>query len=379
MKGLTHFLSGIAAATFIPEVIRMSTQSRIDSVEGAANSFILLLAGGYGLLPDTLDFKVGQYFSVPEFEIDPDPKNPDPQAMADKFAEAISYAGRTGKFIRVQFYPTQVGASLWRQYSVLFPEKEVIIQFNELVKTSQVPIPGTAPKKNRVGRAKLEYALKSRNIEVDWLNKVVRFLRRLIKGPDKESTTVKPSTIEIFSGSQFGFQLEEDGKLYFNWLPWHRTWSHSWVLGFLLTIPIYIIAYLSNFYHWWNYGLVAFIGFFTHITEDMTGHIGGALFWPLHKPRSEGLELFKASDPRTNFSVMYSAILLTIWNTDRFSTHLIPLSGWQVLTFFGVIPLTVYFYIVKVIKQKIQEKEAKVIAAMTEEEEPDGIGDSVID
>ncbi|MEW6557175.1 MAG: metal-dependent hydrolase [Elusimicrobiota bacterium] len=379
MKGLTHFISGIAAATFIPEVIKMSTQSRVDTVEGAANSFILLLAGAFGLLPDTLDFKLGQYFSAAEYEIDPDPRNPDPQKMADKFAEAISYAGRTGKFTRVQFYPIQLGASLWRQYNVLFPEKEVIVQINEMVKTSQCPLPNTAPSKNRVGKAKLDYELKSRNLEVDWLNKIVRFLRQRIKGPDKEATTVKPSTIEIFSGSQFGFQKESDGKLYFNWLPWHRTWSHSWVLGFLLSIPIHIIAYLLNFYHWWLYGLVAFLGFFTHIAEDMTGHIGGALFWPLHKPRSEGLELFKASDPRTNFSIMYSAIVLTIWNTDRFSTQLIKLPGWQVLTIFLVIPLTVYFWTVKIIKQKILEKEAKVIATLSTEEEPDGIGDSVID
>ncbi|HRY28587.1 MAG TPA: metal-dependent hydrolase [Elusimicrobiota bacterium] len=379
MKGLTHFLSGIAAATFIPEVIRMSTQSRVDTVEGAANSFIMLLAGAYGLLPDTLDFKVGQYFSAAEYEIDPDPRNPDPQAMADKFAAAIAHAGRTGEFTRVQFYPTQLGASLWRQYAVLFPKKEVIIQFNEMVKTSQCPIPGTAPKQNRVGRAPLEYELKARNLEIDWLNKAVRFLRRLIKGPDKEAA-VKPSTVEIFSGAQFGFQLEKDGKLYFNWLPWHRTWSHSYVLGFLLTLPIHLIAYRMGLFHWWLYGLVAFLGFFTHITEDMTGHIGGSLFWPLHRPRSEGLELFKASDPRTNFSIMYAAIVLIVWNTDRFSSKLIPLSGAEVLTYFLVIPLAVYFYAAAKIKGWIRTKEEKALAAIYDtEEDADGNAESVMD
>ncbi|HOW28231.1 MAG TPA: metal-dependent hydrolase [Elusimicrobiota bacterium] len=379
MKGLTHFLSGIAAATFIPEVVKMSTQSRVDTVDGAANSFILLLAGAFGLLPDTLDFKVGQYFSPAEFEIDPDPRHPDPQAMADQFAAAIAHAGRTGKFTRVQFYPTHLGASLWRQYVVLFPPKEVIIQFNELVKTSQCPIQGTAPKTNRVGRAKLEYELKARNLEIDWLNKAVRFLRHRLKGPDKEPT-LKPSTVEIFSGAQFGFQLESDGKLYFNWLPWHRTWSHSWVLGFLLTIPIHLVCYLSGFYHWWLYGIAAFIGFFTHVAEDMTGHIGGSLFWPLHKPRSEGLELFKASDPRTNFSVMYTAIFFVIWNTDRFSTQLIPLAGWQVMLYFWVIPMAIYFYAATKIKDRINKKEDAVVKSIySEEEEPDGIGDSVID
>ncbi|MDD5067521.1 MAG: hypothetical protein PHF84_10805, partial [bacterium] len=186
MKGLTHFLSGIAAATFIPEVVRMSTSSRLGSVEGAASSFILLLAGIYGLLPDTLDFKVGQFFSPAEFEIDPDPRRPDPRLMAKKFAEAIAYAGKTGKFTRVQFYPTQLGANLWRQYVLIFKKKEIIVQFNEIVRTSQCPLPGTAPEKNRIARAGLKYEIKPRNLEIDWLNRLVRLLRKLIKGPDRE-------------------------------------------------------------------------------------------------------------------------------------------------------------------------------------------------
>ncbi|MDD5066341.1 MAG: hypothetical protein PHF84_04780, partial [bacterium] len=158
-----------------------------------------------------------------------------------------------------------------------------------------------------------------------------------------------------------------------------RTWSQSYVFGFLLTIPIHILAYLFHFHHWWIYGLTAFLGFFTHITEDMTGHIGGSLFWPLHKARSEGLELFKASDPRTNFSVMYAAVVLTVWNVDRFSTHMITLPAWSYLAFFLVLPLGLYFFAVRRIKQVIQMKEEKVISSMAGREEPDGMAESVVD
>ena len=48
MKGLTHFISGIAVATFFPQAVHMATQDQ---------SFILCLGGIFGILPDTLDFK----------------------------------------------------------------------------------------------------------------------------------------------------------------------------------------------------------------------------------------------------------------------------------------------------------------------------------
>ncbi len=374
MKGLTHFISGIAAATFIPEVVKMSTVSRMDTVEGAASSFILLLAGVFGLLPDTMDFKLGQFFSIAKYEVDPDPKHPDPQKMADTFATAVKDAGDNKKPIRIQFFPIQLGANRWRQYNILFKKKEVAIQFNEIVSTSQIPIFGTAPKSNRVGKAKLKYELKSRTDNVGWLNKAVRWLRQKIKGPDNPEGSVKPTTLDILSGTQYELRPEADGKIYFNWLPWHRTWSHSYVLGALLTIPVFLIAFLANFYHWWLYGIVAFLAFFVHITEDMTGHIGGALFWPLYKSRSEGLELFKASDPRTNFSVDYTAIILIIWNIDRFSTHLIPLPNWLFFTLFLVLPLTFYFWLVSFIKKKINLK-----INIDDTVEPDGTGEPAIE
>lgn len=366
MKGLTHFVSGIAAATFIPKVIEMSA-NRTDVSTGAASSFILLLAGAYGLLPDTMDFKLGQFFSVAEYEVDPDPRNPDPQAMCETFATAVNETGDTGKPNRIQFFTTQLGANQWRNYNIMFGEKEVMIQFNEIVSTSQIPVPGSAPKV-RVGRAPLRYELLSKTEKVDTLNRIVRWLRRKIKGPDKPAGPVKPSTVDIFGGTQFGFELESPGKIYFNWLPWHRTWSHSWVFGFILTLPIHAIAYALNLPLWWLYGLVAFLGFFVHVLEDMTGHIGGSLFWPLIKTRCEGLELFKASDPRTNFSVIYTALFLIFFNLARynpaiFDPALTPLKKWElyigIMIGLWIVPLAIYFFVVAMVKQYIKAGEAK--------------------
>lgn len=379
MKGLTHFISGVAAATFIPQVARMSISSRMD-VEGAISSFILVFAGMYGILPDTLDFKFGQFFEMPDFVVDPDPINPDPQAMADTFAKAVEKAAETGREVKIQFFPTQLGGNKWRQYCIIFEGNKVSIQFNEIVSTSQIPFPGTAPD-NRVGTADFKYELIPRRNDVDWLNGLIRFIRQKIKGPDKINTVIKPSTIDILSSTMYGLSLEKDGRIYFNWLPWHRTWSHSYVFGAILTIPVFIITFLLKIPVWWLYGIVAFIGFTVHITEDMTGHIGGALLWPIMKERSEGLELFKASDPRTNFSLIYTAFVLIIWNLDRFTTHYITggsdsvLSGWLFLLLFLVIPLAVYFTIVKMIMTRIRHMKE----AVQEEDEPDGSGDAIID
>ncbi|MBP7653158.1 metal-dependent hydrolase [Candidatus Dependentiae bacterium] len=377
MKGLTHFMSAIAATTFIPEVVRMSTTMKLDNPEAVSGSFIILLAGAFGVMPDTMDFKLGQFFSIAENEEDPDPRNPDPQKIADAFAKAVNEAGDSGNPTKIQLYTIQLGASLWRKYNMIFENDGVIIQIDNIVKTSQCPIPGTAPKTNRVGRAKFKYELKSRTNQICWLNKSVQWLRHLLKGPDHPPGPVKPSSVEIFMGTQFEFRKESDGKIYFNWLPWHRTWSHSYVLGFMLSIPVFIIAYLLNLHNWWLYGLVANLGFIVHITEDMTGHIGGSLFWPLHKARSEGLELFKASDPRTNFSLDYAAIVMIIHNIDRFTTKLITMPWWLYYICFLIVPLTVYFWVVAVIKKKIQEKEKQVLKDF--EEEPDGFGDATLD
>jgi hypothetical protein len=378
MKGLTHFISGVAAATFIPQVVRMSISSRMD-VEGAASSLILVLAGMYGILPDTMDVKFGQFFENPDFIVDPDPLNPDPQNMAEAFAAAVEKAGETGEEVRIQFYPTQLSANTWRQYCIIFEEDRVCIQLNEIVSTSQIPFLGTAPEGKRVGTSNLKYKMKPRTDDIDWLNKFVRWSRQKIKGPDKQSTLVKPSTVDILSSTMFGLKMEKDGLIYFNWLPWHRTWSHSYVLGALLTLPVFLITYVLGLPFWWLYGLVAFIGFATHITEDMTGHIGGSLLWPLLRPRTEGLEIVKASNPATNFSVIYTAFILAIWNLDRFTTQYITggvesqWSSWAFLLLFLVLPLIIYFNVLKYIRKNL-EKQKQVIV-----EDPDGKGDAVTD
>ena len=334
MKGLTHFLSGIALGSFIPAAVRMANST-------ADNSLILALGGLFGIMPDTLDFKVGQFFSGADYDVDADPNNLNPQRMAEQIGKAIDDAWETGRYVKIQLYPIRLSVDLWRQYVVKFDgeHNEVVVVINEIVNTSQTPYLGSAPKTNRVGRCR-------------------------VKGKILE-THGKPSVVDIMSGPQFGFK-KKGGMVDVEFLPWHRTWSHSFVLGFILSAVVWLIASLvAGWDKGWLYGLVAFLGYAIHITEDLTGHMGGSLLWPFQKDRTNGLCLFKASNPHANFTVDYIAVTLLLFNLNRFAPMpFFTLGTWQYLLYAIAIPLVLYGLITKIFGEKKAEakKEGEISA-----------------
>ncbi len=334
MKGLTHFISGVAMGSFIPAAVRMAN-NKID------NSLILGLGGLFGIMPDTLDFKVGQFFSQADYDVDVDQNNLNPQDMAEQIAKGINDAWETGRYVKVQLYPIRLGVDLWRQYVVKFDgeKNEVVVVINEIVNTSQTPYLGTAPKTNRVGRCR-------------------------VKGKMLE-THGKPSVVDIMSGPQFGF-IKRAGQVEVEFLPWHRTWSHSYVLGFILSSVVWVLASLvAGWDKGWLYGLVAFLGYAIHITEDLTGHMGGSLLWPFQKDRTNGLCLFKASNPHANFTVDYIAVTLLLFNLNRFAPRpYFAMGAWQYLLYVIAIPLVIYGLITKIFGERKGEakKEGEISA-----------------
>ena len=329
MKGLTHFMSGVALASFFTPAVLMAGKS--GSSATAAASFILTLGGLYGIMPDTLDFKFGQFFSEPDVEVDCDPSNPDPQKMADQLGKAIDECWETGKDMKVQFYPMRLASNVWRQYVIKFDGNtdEVFIVLNEAVSTSQIPFMGTEPEK-RVGSCKVKANLLE--------------------------THGRPSVVDILSGPQFGFK--KDGEhLLIEFLPWHRTWSHSYVLGAILALPTLFLALLMGFPNPWLYPVIAFLGFAIHLTEDLTGHMGGSLLWPIKKERCNGAGWFRASNPHMNFLIDYTCVSVIIYNLWRImppmhrvgkSTEVLSALPWyQYYFLFLAIPVTIYLLIVK--------------------------------
>ena len=320
--------------SFIPAAVRMAN-NKID------NSLILGLGGLFGIMPDTLDFKVGQFFSQADYDVDVDPNNLNPQDMAEQIAKGINDAWETGRYVKVQLYPIRLGVDLWRQYVVKFDgeKNEVVVVINEIVNTSQTPYLGTAPKTNRVGRCR-------------------------VKGKMLE-THGKPSVVDIMSGPQFGF-IKRAGQVEVEFLPWHRTWSHSYVLGFILSSVVWVLASLvAGWDKGWLYGLVAFLGYAIHITEDLTGHMGGSLLWPFQKDRTNGLCLFKASNPHANFTVDYIAVTLLLFNLNRFAPRpYFAMGAWQYLLYVIAIPLVIYGLITKIFGERKGEakKEGEISA-----------------
>ncbi len=134
MKGITHFLTGVALATFFPEVVR----------QAADGSLLPVLGGIAGILPDTLDFKFARYFERYDLEIDPGP-HPDPRQIADALVGAMRRAYETGQSQNIMLHTIRLGADLWRQYVVRFDPRrnEVAVRIGPVANTGQVPFLGS--------------------------------------------------------------------------------------------------------------------------------------------------------------------------------------------------------------------------------------------
>ena len=64
MKGLTHFMTGVAAASCFPAAVEAGSRG---------NPLYFILGGVFGILPDTIDFKFLRFFQRRDIEITPDP------------------------------------------------------------------------------------------------------------------------------------------------------------------------------------------------------------------------------------------------------------------------------------------------------------------
>jgi membrane-bound metal-dependent hydrolase YbcI (DUF457 family) len=285
MKGIAHFVSGIAAATFIPGVVE----------QAASGSLLPALGGIFGLLPDTLDFKFARYFERAE-DVDPDPRHPDPQMIANQIAEAIDRAYKRNRPVRVRLHTMKLGVDLWRQYTVRFDTErgEVAVRIGPTVNTAQMPYSGSEIEGLGEACAKVEAPM--------WY------------------TYGEEMKIDIFGGPSFAFrrtgsrlqQAEAGDRVEIEFLPWHRAWSHSLVLAAFLGLAGGLLFNASV-------GLVIFAGMAVHILEDQLGYMGSNLFWPLTDSRTGGLRLIHSGDPIPNFVTVWTALVLILFNLDRFS------------------------------------------------------------
>ncbi len=294
MKGIAHFITGVALATFFPEVVQRAGDG----------SLLPMLGGIAGIMPDTLDFKFVRYFEHYDLEIDPGPE-PDAYEIAAQVASAMERAYETGEPQNLMLHTIRLGADLWRQYTIRFDRDGVAVRIGPAVSTAQVPLPGSEPEPVRETRVPVDVP-------------VVHTYDSEIK-------------IDIFSGPSFKFERRGD-RLRVHFLDWHRRWSHSLTLAAVLGLLGW--ALLGK----WA-GIVIGLGFLGHIVEDQLGFMGSNLFYPFTRDRTIGLQFIRSGDGIPNFLTVWSAIVLILFNLDRFSAQPRLAPGW----FIGlaVVPLAV--------------------------------------
>lgn len=285
MKGISHFITGVAIATFFPDVVRQ-----------AALGILLPVLGGIGgILPDTIDFKIARYWERFDFSIDPGPE-PDAGRIADVLVRAMQKAYQEGQSQSVIAHTIRLGADLWREYTIRFipGSNEIAVRIGAMVNTGQVPYVGSEPKASREVR---------RQVGVPLVN-----------------TYSEAYKINIFSGPTFRFAREGE-QLYVHFLDWHHRWTHSLILaigvGLVMGVLIGLLTGDQLIARW--SGLVTWLGYSGHILEDQLGHMGSNLLWPFTKKRIPGPGLIHASDALPNFLTVWTSIALILYNLDRFS------------------------------------------------------------
>jgi membrane-bound metal-dependent hydrolase YbcI (DUF457 family) len=293
MKGIAHFTTGVAAASFFPFAVEAAQ---------AGNPLYFVLGGAFGILPDTLDFKFYRYFYHHDVTITPDPLEQNPQMIADQLAAAVGRGREMERGCRVKLNSIQMGADLWQQYIVKFdPEGgEVLVRFGPIVNTGQVPVPGTLPEHPLVGRAKLPCAIEQHY----------------------DATT----KVDIFDGPSFLFERGAGDRVEIEFLPWHRSWTHSFPVALAFGMIIWLLwglwqwiahASPSGFVQGWRALAVTVLGFAGHLLEDQLGFMGSNLFAPFTRKRSKGLHIMRSGDAFPNFLTVWMCMTLIFWNLYR--------------------------------------------------------------
>lgn len=302
MKGISHFTSGVAVASFFPWAVQAAEDG---------NPLFFILGGAFGLLPDTLDFKFYRFFYRHDMYIEPDPNNLDPQQIADQISHAIKQAADTNKTIRIKLSTIRLGVDYWQQYSVKFDTEaqQVVVSLGPVVNTGQVPVP-SEPKETVEGTARLPAAI--------------------------IQTYDATTKVDIFDGPTMSFEPDKSGSVILHFLPWHRNWSHSILVGLFFGL-------IGTAIWSWQAGAVIATGYSIHILEDQLGFMGSNLFFPVTKIRFPGMHLMRSGDAFPNFGTVWLCCLLIFWNLYRhMETPLYTFNFFQLITFGAILPIGLF-------------------------------------
>ena len=302
MKGVSHVAIALASASCFPGAVEAGAQG---------NPLYFILAAAFGLLPDTLDFKLTRFFYKTDITVTPDPNAPDAQMIADAVAYAVNRAGASGEPVSIKLNTIQMGVDQWQRYTVKFdvPARRVIVRLGPLVDTGQTPIGPVPP--GREGVAPLHA-----HIALDYL---------------------AATDIDIFDGPVYRMEPTDGNRVRPIFIPWHRTWSHSFVVAMLLALWSTVL---------WDglAGWVVFAAMSTHIIADQAGYMGSNLFYPFTRHRTTGLRLMHAVWPLPNFVAVWISGVVIVWNLYHGHVEpLAPLNPLRVFLLWIMVPAGLFY------------------------------------
>jgi len=327
MKGITHFMSGVAVATCFPVAV--------ESVY-ATKGLLIPLGGVFGIMPDTLDFRIARYIWNYQRSVQLSEDDLDPKKAAAAVAQAIDDAWETGEMVTLRLDVIRVSSSYYRTYIIYVDDekKEVTAVIGPLKTMSQV----MEKHEHMPSKAAILDSIAERGVGPTYqeLFEELPCLPGTTPTVDNwhtarfeatvQQTYYRETEVGIFSGPDFAFHRVGD-EIRIDFIPWHRTWSHSLTLGlvmgplaFALTARWELLT-AGDFSGWLASGTGAafFIGvlaFWVHVFEDQLGHLGSNLFWPFTKFRTVGMKLSTAASPVANIGTNWLAFCVILWNLN---------------------------------------------------------------
>ncbi|MBN2302359.1 MAG: metal-dependent hydrolase [Lentisphaerae bacterium] len=287
MKGISHFMMGIAATSFLPAAVESSFHG---------SPLLFVLGGVAGLAPDTIDFKFAKFFAKHEIELTPDPLKPDAQLIADALAFAVQDANNKRMPIRIKLNTIQLHANKWLRYTVDFIasvsdrgnniEWGVKVEIGDIVNTGGEIVESSDISENRTGYASLKC-----DIKIEYSAQII---------------------VDILDGPTIGMIPNCEGRVTPRLIPWHRRFSHSIVACILASLGVSAVINLLA-------GLIVLLAFGLHIAADQLGHMGSSLWYPFTMKRARGLGLMQSGDSLANFAAVWLSGVCVVWNLLRYS------------------------------------------------------------